>query len=251
MEEKCFIYYLIENNTPIYVGKCKNLLKRLGHHKWRLNNYNIEIEELDYINISDWKFWEQYWISQFKTWGFKLENKNNGGGGLTKHNKNSIEASRSKRKGQKRPNTSIKLKGRIISQKTKDKISLGNSKPKPENFGKTISIANKGKIHSIESNEKRRNKQLGIPKPGVSEKTKGIPRPWAKNNKGKKRENEFLNNLSKRKSKPVIQMDLEGNFIKEWESSIQIAKFYNKSAATICNYINGKQKSNFIWKIKS
>ena len=31
--------------------------------------------------VEDWKFWESYWIEQFRCWGFKLENKNNGGGG--------------------------------------------------------------------------------------------------------------------------------------------------------------------------
>lgn len=38
---------------------------------------------IDIVPTNEWKFWEIYWINQFRSWGFILENKNNGGGGLT------------------------------------------------------------------------------------------------------------------------------------------------------------------------
>ena len=37
---------------------------------------------LDIVDEVDWVFWETYWISQFKTWGFKLTNKTDGGEGF-------------------------------------------------------------------------------------------------------------------------------------------------------------------------
>ena len=55
----------------------------------------------------------------FKSWGFELTNKNNGGNGPTG--------------------------GYVLSQETKNKISKANSKPKPKNFGKKLSKIKLGK----------------------------------------------------------------------------------------------------------
>jgi hypothetical protein len=239
---------------PVYVGKCKDLSRRLSHHKWRLNNPNLMIEELDVVSIEDWKFWEIHYISLFKSWGFKLENKNNGGGGLTKHNNNSVEASRIKRKGQKRPNTSLKLKGKPLSEERKKKIGDSNRKPKPEGFGEMIKGKLQNKKQSVESNQKRRIKHLGIPKPGVSEFHKGRISP-NKGYLGKNRSEEFKLNNSTIKSKPVLQYDLEGNFIKEFKSQTEAALFVNKpkGMAAINECMRGKRKTayKFIWKNKN
>lgn len=37
------------------------------------------IEIIDEVPVSEWEFWEIYWISQFKTWGFDLTNGTEGG----------------------------------------------------------------------------------------------------------------------------------------------------------------------------
>ena len=130
-----FIYYLTENDIPVYVGKGKDLKRRESHHKWRTQNPNLKIHLLEHIEDDDWRFYEKYWISQFKTWGFNLQNKNDGGGGLHEMPLDSIEASRVGRKGQKRPTTSAKLKGVPRSEESKAKISAANKgKPKPKGF---------------------------------------------------------------------------------------------------------------------
>lgn len=44
-----------------------------------------KIEIVEILNEDDsknWKFWEKYWISQFRQWGFKLTNLTNGGDGV-------------------------------------------------------------------------------------------------------------------------------------------------------------------------
>jgi len=95
-------YFIYTLSDPIdeeikYIGKTKNLKDRLQRHmnphnlkqtwqpktKWLkyLKNNNLKpIMELldigDENNIDDL---EIYWISQFKTWGFKLKNDTNGG----------------------------------------------------------------------------------------------------------------------------------------------------------------------------
>ena len=253
--KNCFIYYLEENNKPLYVGKCKNLNKRLNHHKWRLNNNNLIIKELDVVFEDEWKFWECYWIEQFKQWGFELLNKNQGGGGLNTHSQKSIELSREKRTGQKRPSTSKKLKGIPISDERKKKIGDANrGKPKPQGFGSMVSERMKNKKQSPESNQKRRIKHLGVPKPGVSKSHKGRISP-NKGHLGKNRSEEFKINRSLIRSKPVLQYDLNGNFIKEYKSQTEAALSINKpkGVAAINECTSGKRKTayKFIWKNKN
>lgn len=75
------IYYLHKgDNIPFYVGKTNNIIKRKLNHK-KFFGKDIIIELLDEIPNQEWKFWEKHYISLFRSWGFKLENKNKGGNG--------------------------------------------------------------------------------------------------------------------------------------------------------------------------
>lgn len=114
-----------------YVGKTIQSLKyRLiyGHLRdvERSNNYRScwiksllkknlipEIIELDSIESSNWEWLEQYWISQCKSWGFRLTNLTDGGDGNknTKWSKETIEKRR------------LKQLGHFVSKETRDKIS--------------------------------------------------------------------------------------------------------------------------------
>ena len=42
------------------------------------NEYPV-IEVLDIVDDNEWIFWEQYWISLLKSWGFNLVNSTLGG----------------------------------------------------------------------------------------------------------------------------------------------------------------------------
>jgi group I intron endonuclease len=93
-----FIYSLSDGSKIRYVGKTNNLKKRfIGHltdakrsrdksyrSKWinSLLNENRKptLDILDIVPDEDWEFWEKYWISQIKTWGFSLVNLTEGGG---------------------------------------------------------------------------------------------------------------------------------------------------------------------------
>ena len=79
---KVYIYCLFdENGVPLYIGKTKNnLILRERQHQKKLMK-QISIIELDNVDNNEWKFWEEYWIEQFKAWGFSLLNQNKGGGG--------------------------------------------------------------------------------------------------------------------------------------------------------------------------
>ncbi len=100
-----YIYTLTDPRDGIikYVGKTQTELKyRLNGHgnelhlkrggrknNWirSLKNLGLMpiIEELDRVDINEWGFWEQYWISQIKTWGFDLKNESEGGYGPVGH----------------------------------------------------------------------------------------------------------------------------------------------------------------------
>ena len=60
-------------------------------------------------------------------------------------------------------------------------------------------------------------------------------------------------NAIKDKRKPILQYNLNGNFIREWESIVSAAKKLKVNAASICRALKGKRKSafGFIWSYKN
>jgi hypothetical protein len=213
--------YLVENcygdHNKVYIGKTINNRKKDHKRTYGSQIHYSEIDGISTLNKEDWKFWESYWIEQFKQWGFKVLNKNQGGGGPITHSiesRNKISQNKkgipSPLKDQKRPNISKKLKGR-------------KSYHKPDTSLK-ISYALKGKIFTEE--HKHKIKQ-----------TRGFL---------KTRKSTWLNT-------PVLQYDLKGNFIKEWSSQNEATKSLNKNGDGIGACCRGKQKSayGFIWKFKN
>jgi len=88
--------------------------------------------------------------------------------------------------------------------------------------------------------------KLRKPKGPHSEETKQRMRKPKKEGTGYK--------LMLANSKPVLQYDLEGNFIKEWENRIVAAKSLGKtSQGAISECCSGKRKSiyGYIWKNKN
>lgn len=95
------IYILIDPRTNMvrYVGKANNVSQRYKAHLNRARKHQIHkknwieqlkkegfkpiIEIIDVVPIDNWIFWETYWISQMRTWGFDLINYTNGGDGCT------------------------------------------------------------------------------------------------------------------------------------------------------------------------
>ena len=195
------IYILERNGVPFYVGKTLQEIKeRFYTHKDKKEN--SKIVEIDCVDDNEWRFWESWYIELFKSWGFKLENKNNGGGGRGPGWVSPPER-----------NAKIKLSLQNHSQhytdKVKEKISKGN---------------------------------------------KGKPKPFTK-------EHQYNMGIAKRKgAKPVLQFDLEGNFLREWESKGQAAQLIKEKtgktgnlASQIKDCILGRQKTalGYKWKYKT
>lgn len=151
-----YIYTLSDQDGNIrYVGKSNNPTKRLLHHKWNdrkckltswltsLRQKGLEpvLEVLDLVEENEWRFWEQFWISQCKTWGFKLTNMTEGGEGFASGDLNPahlphVKAIRSK-----------VHKGKKLSKKTRDKISESLTGRKNPEHSKRMT----GRTNSIES----------------------------------------------------------------------------------------------------
>lgn len=146
-----YIYILVDPITyqTRYIGKTKNCYQRFQHHlvstanvkSHKRNWINSLIDQgfkplfyiIDEVEEENWKFWERYWICQFKTWGFNLVNHTDGGDGLSNGNQTSFK------KGvvpwnKRFYNYGTSKKGSKIPQEVKDKISKGlqgnNCKPK-------------------------------------------------------------------------------------------------------------------------
>jgi len=182
------IYYLhYGDNIPIYVRKTVRIKGRIGAHRAKFGQ-NIILEVIDDILTSEWKFWENYWIEQFKQWGFKLENKNNGGGGMTHF---------------------------ISSPERGLKISMANKGRTKSHKGKSFTEEHKQKIKATRNFLKFRQNI------------------W-----------QLL---------PVAQYDLNGNFIRYFDSQKEATIFIEAKGDGVGMCCRGKQKSayGYIWKFKN
>ena len=186
--------YLVTNcygdPNKVYIGKTIN--SRLCNHKRKFGKditYDY-IDEVNSLKPIDYIPLECFWILYFKFLGFDVQNRNVGGGGLSHHSEETKLLISDKMKGKKHSEeTRIKrkksLKGRVFSDETKIKL-------------------------------------------GISNKGKGV--------------------------KPILQYDLEGNFIKEWPSVVSAGIFYSKN----CNlfgvsrsHTNGKRAFGYLWRLKT
>lgn len=94
---KITIYALIDprNDEIKYIGKTNNIKKRIREHirdeennkkyAWIKSLKKIKLQPevfiLEETNLDEANFWEIFWISQCKVWGFELKNMTNGGDG--------------------------------------------------------------------------------------------------------------------------------------------------------------------------
>lgn len=237
-KNKAFIYVLEKNNVPFYIGKTRNPKRR--EYDWKVifgeDIYFYIIDECLNLKIQ-WKFLESYWICQFKVWGFILLNKNEGGGGLTKHSEDVIEKIRQSKIGIKQQRTKVrKDKGKKHILDPDIKVGVPKGWVMSEETRKTKNLKQKNKPkHSIESKKK------------IGEFHKGKDNFG---NKGKKLKEEHKRKSAEGKYKPVLQYDLQGNFIKEYSSLKEVRITFKGDIQSCCV---GKQKTScgYIWKYKN
>lgn len=227
-----FVYiYTLED--PIsretrYVGKTNNIKQRFKAHNnsarykdthkfnWikKLKDSDLKpiLKIIDEVPENEWKYWEKFWIEQFKQWGFNLVNSTSGGDGLTNGNQTSWK------KGNKPWNTG---KGNI------KKCIICNTEfksPKSANR-KTCSKECSSKVRQQATKKTQFKKSV---------------EPWNKNKKGHKT----------KKRIPVLQYTLDNKFIKEFECCEDAAKEVKCGTENIRNACVGRSKTakGFIWK---
>jgi len=205
------IYYLHKGDgVPFYIGYTKHLKNRLNGHRREKGN-EVEMVEIDECLEEDKKLIETMYIYLFKSWGFSLENQNDGGGGPMFKSKESIEKYKLWRKDKK------PMLGKKQSDQTrKRKSDALKGKSKPEGFGDMM-----------------REVRLGVPKPEGT---------------GKKISQKLKGRLSK-KAKVVIQYDLQGNFIAKYPSTLEAAEKTGSNASTISKVCRGifSQTNGYKW----
>ena len=108
------IYILLENETPVYIGKTNEPNRRLREHRMNFSK-DVSLEIIDEVEESEWEFWEQWWIELFHIWGITLLNKNKGGGGPEYQTESAKKLIGDKQRGIKKPTVSNKLKGQKIT----------------------------------------------------------------------------------------------------------------------------------------
>lgn len=165
-----FIYYLHRgDNIPFYIGKSNNPKKFRNRRHIRKYGENTQLEILDEVNKQEWKYWERYWISQFKQWGFILENKNNGGNGIS----------------------GFELLGKIHKDETKEKMRLAKIGQPSNRKGQPCS-----EIHKLRLSESMKQKEAS-PLKGISYHTEGSKEKIGLVHKGK--------NISKEQKQKISQ----------------------------------------------
>jgi group I intron endonuclease len=260
MKSTTFIYTLSDINGDIrYIGKSNTPRKRLYSHvkecKTSNKSHKINwiksllskgespiIEVLDEVVEEEWEFWEQYWIAQFRQWGFNLTNISIGG---TNNNyKRTIETKQKMRKsklGTKLPeeqkkkishSLKIKYKEDPNYNKSSEKIHIINNEELYEKYIiENLSLNKCASFFKISKATVFRNlKEYGI------SKSKEV---WEKQ-------------LSTNPKKVVLQYDLVGKLVKEWNCLVDISKElgFNKSNIANCCRGIGVSVSGYIWRYK-
>jgi group I intron endonuclease len=206
--------YLVENcyndYNKVYIGKTKTTRKSSHKKTFGSNIIYTYIDEIDSFDKNDWKPLESYWIEQFKQWGFNVQNKNKGGGGVQNHSKETKVKMKKPRKGSGRK-SGFKL--------TQEEINI-RKKPR--------------KKQSLSTIKKRTNKTIG------KKRTPETKLLMSQSKLGKPSNN----------SKSINQYDLEGNLIKTWNTAKEAALHYNirRHGIITCALGGTKTYKKYIWK---
>ena len=208
MNREVYIYILSHNDDIRYVGRTFNVNKRLRQHinesnknnthksNWIRKVKNINIEIIDVCNENNYSFWEQHYISLYRSWGFNLLNMTIGGEGVSGY----------KYTKEDRLKRSIKMLG--------DKNHF---------YGKKHTLESRKIISEVdrygEKNAMYGKKHKEISKSIMSNKKIGI-----------------YDGVNNPRAKKLYQYDLDNNLIKCWNFAKECADFYNISRGNISTF---------------
>lgn len=255
-----FIYTLSDSTGNIrYVGKTSYIKQRLYAHikesKTNRKSYKNSwvksllnkgerpiIDIIDVVPKSEWEFWEKYWIEQFKAWGFNLTNLTLGGQGGNgyKHTEIAKEKMRHKKLGVKLPEYHKKKISDSIKEVSKERPSYNRGDGNSRIYLDKDLLYQKYIVENLSLNKCA---DIFI----VSKKTVFTNITEYGFNKDK---STWHHQLSTNPNKPIVQYDMEGNRITEWDCIGTIVSECGFKKSNILNVIRGMSKSShgFIWK---
>ena len=210
-----YVHFNKMTNEPFYVGRGIKYRpnRKDGRNIWWKNivnkyGYYVEIFENNLTNDEANEL-EIYWISQLKTWGFKLCNLTDGGNG-----KSGYKLSESQRE---------QLIKRLTGKKPSDESRL------------KMSLSHKGKPTGRLGIKLSDEHKLKISKSGKGKHPHGFT--------------EYAKEQSiAKKLKPIIQLDLNGNIINKWNSLKEAAASLNCNQSNISMALKKKRKYlEFLW----
>jgi len=238
-EKYCSGIYIIENviNKKIYIGSAKNFKKRHSNHVKDLrakNHHSIRLQ----------KDWDLYGENSFLFKILEIVDK-----------KSYVKIYIIEQKHLDYKKSYLDIIGYNICKNAKSRKGIIS---RPETIEK-LKKSNTGKRHTKESKEKMSFFQKQRKREPLSEEVKNKISNSQKGEKsiwfGKKQTEEHKYNVKqgvKHVLKKVLQYDLNGNFIKEFESISEASLKTSYSQSHISKCIKGKRKThnNYIWKEK-
>lgn len=256
--------YLVENcygdPNKVYIGKTINTREHNHRYTYGENITYNEIDLIESLDKADWKPIETMWIQIFMSWGFEVVNaRKEGGGGShiwTDEQKNKHSILKSGKPLDKLKGKPSKRKGTTMSPESKNKISEQAKKRYKEgrmyfplqnpDSAKKASLSKKGKKQTEEHIQKRTQSLKGQKR---TEKTKNKIKE-KKSQQTYYKNPEFIKRMTDANKKPVLQFDLEGNFLKEWECMGDVLKFFGKGDLTYACKDFNRSSNGYKWKYK-
>ncbi|MCP3660520.1 MAG: GIY-YIG nuclease family protein [Bacteroidetes bacterium] len=224
------VVYLIENlingkkyvgmdskNNPKYLGSGTLIVKAIK--KYGRENFKKHILE-ECSSIEELELRESWWIESLNA--LKCKDFYN----LEDNRKRGVNPFANKTAKEMN-----EIKAKIFTPERNKKISIANQKPKPKGFGDKVRKIHLGRVRSDESKEKQ------------SKTLKGRISP----NKGGKWSEESKNKFGK----SILQYDIDGNFIKEWDTITQASKALNIKGINENLKNRSKTSGGYIWKYKN
>jgi hypothetical protein len=233
-----YIYGLIDpiTNEIRYIGKSNNPQKRYPQHinEAKLNNTKKsnwikkllreykrpELFIIDEVSKNNWQFWEEHYISLFKSWGFNLTNQTKGGGADYEYFLNKPQ-----------------------SEETKQKKSLSLKNWWDENKNSAFRLeANKKISETVKAQSKAKWTDELRAKCSVINKTAAI---------NKKRVGVFYwkeNGLQHNQFKAFAKYNLKGELVKEYLTVESIINDFGKNIAVTGSCKYHEIKKGFIFR---
>jgi hypothetical protein len=253
---KTFIYSISDEKGRIrYIGKSKNPKNRLNGHireKSNLHKFNWIgsiinrgfypiVEILDEVPEEEWQFWEKYWISQFKQWGFKLLNISEGGDGINSGHKFSKKTLMKMRKAKLGIKLSLTHKSKISKSVKQKSLENPNYNRSGDNLKKPIDRDVLYNFYIIEN--------LSISK--ISEKLKCSEKKVFDNLKDygfKKDKSIWRKQCSSKELKSIYLISESGEIIKNWDSIELASSELGINRSLISSRCRNNYKSDgYIW----